>query len=426
MYAFAAAKPLTRGIAHGASPARRFTGPRGYRCRVAADLSRRSLLRHAATLVTGAALMPSRSAGNTLFWPRANDTGKVTSAGTTVFAVVPTSISNVNLQPVGIEEAVDDAARCMAVFLGEHHNSLVDHALQARIIGELRKRQDLVVGLEMIQQRYQPVLDRYIAGEIGELDLYLDTEWETRWVWPYEVYLPVLRICREHRIPLLALSMDSETLFKLRSEGGISNLSLDEFRAHIGNPSVFAEISKDPAFKAYISECITPSYASHYRMGLLNETANFNSFYTARVLRDEAMATRTVRAIWDNPDTTIVCLLGSDHVKFEYGVKARVERQLQALAAQRSEDAMLSKTDSEPSPAMQTLSYSSRLRTVMLNPGPADAFDPRDRSLKLEMAVRDNPIPIADYLWFSSPADAKPRRQVKSRLLPPVERLTSL
>lgn len=422
MQAFCLARPLlVNQVSSSPLPRRR----KLLVSRLALQLPRRSLFRYVSTLIAGAILRPLDARALTVSWQKTAGSERVPTIGTTVFSVVPTSVADVNLIPLGIEEAIEDSALCTAVFLGEHHNSLVDHVLEARIIEELQTRRQIIIGVEMVQQRFQPVLDRYIAGEIGELDLYLDTEWETRWVWPYELYLPVFRVCRKHRIPLVALSMDSETLRKLRADGGIANLSFDDFRSHIGNPKVFAEISREPAFKAYINECITPSYAAHYRMGLLRETANFKTFYTARVLRDEAMSTRTVRIIREHPEATVVCLLGSDHVKFEYGVKARVQRQLQALAAP---DAVAKEPMGTPEPLKRgaTHPYSSRLRTVMLNPGPADAFDARDKSLKLEMAVDGNPIPIADYLWFSSVADAKPRRQVKSRLLPPVERLTFL
>ena len=105
----------------------------------------------------------------------------------------------------------------------------------------------------------------------------------------------------------------------------------------------------------------------------------------------------------------MVCLVGAEHVKFEYGVSGRVYRQLMAarLLSMQNPDAPLTR---EPA-----------LKTVMLNPVPADAYDKRDASLKLEMSVENSPpIPIADYLWFSSAADAKPRRRdPKSWLLPP-------
>jgi len=347
-----------------------------------------------------------------------------TSSGT-VFSVIPTTIADVNLLPESVDDVLDDLTPCEAVFLGEHHNSLVDHTLQARIIERLAARKPLAVGLEMFQQQFQPALDKFIAREISELDLFLETDWENSWVWPYEVYLPVLRTCRQYKVPLVALSMDQGTLNRLR-ESGITALSPSEMRKHVGSPAVFSAISAEDGYKKYVNECITPSYASHYKMGVLEKAANFNSFYTARVLRDEAMATQVARFLRAHPGHTMVCLMGSDHVKFEYGVSGRLSRQLTALYERNANVAAVqaaaqSGSDIVTIPAAPV----PKVRTIMLNPGPADAFDYRDGSLKLEMAAGQRPVPIADYLWFSSPAAANPRRRVKTRLLPPVEHLVN-
>lgn len=387
--------------------------------------TRRQLLQIAATLCPSLLVPTSQAHSATLLWNNKN----VSRPNSTVFSVIPTSISSVNLVPYDTSTVLQAVSEQNAIFLGEHHNSLVDHALQARIIEALASNQNrpVAVGLECVQQRFQPELDAYIAGKISELDLYFNVEWETRWVWPYESYLPVLRACRAKKIPLIALSMNYETLSKLKKEGGVANLSSAELRAHVGDPRVFADMISEDGFKAYINECITPSYVSHVRMGLLNEVKNFGSFYSTRVLRDEAMATRVARYITDFPSTLMVCLIGGDHVKFEYGVKGRVQRQLAAVATRERLEA-LAKSDKEfPSEeALNQTTKETKLMTAMLNPVPADAFDTKDGSLKLEMAVDGSPIPIADYLWFSSPSDAKPRRQVKERMFPPVERLTSL
>lgn len=309
-----------------------------------------------------------------------------------------------NLLPEEIDTAVDEMCTANAIFLGEHHNSLVDHALQARIVDSLQKRcargdRKLAIGLEMVQTQFQDVLDMFVAGEIGEEQMFIGTEWDTRWVWPFETYLPLLRVARKYKIPLVALSIDSDTLSRIR-ERGIEALSGAEVQRYVGDAQVFSDMMKERAFKQYISECITPSYAAHYRLGLLQETKNFETFYTSRVMRDEVMATNVARYI-RRTGCLMVTVVGADHVKFEYGVTGRVERQLRDVYEQPS------------------------VKTIMLNPSPADAFDARDGSLKLEMTVGNDAIPIADYLWFSSISSAKPRRRVRERKLPPVERLTS-
>ena len=89
-----------------------------------------------------------------------------------------------------------------AIFLGEHHPALRDHLLQAALLRSLcttrSRQQPLAVGLEAVQRQFQPVLNDYIAGRIGEAELFDATDWERRWYWPFEYYAPIFRICREY------------------------------------------------------------------------------------------------------------------------------------------------------------------------------------------------------------------------------------
>lgn len=54
-------------------------------------------------------------------------------------------------------------------------------------------------------------------------------------------------------------------------------------------------------------------------------------FFAARILWDEAMASRAVRHLEDNPGDLVVVCTAADHVKFGLGAPFRVERLLKAL-----------------------------------------------------------------------------------------------
>ena len=61
------------------------------------------------------------------------------------------------------ESAVRFMSRRNSVFLGETHNSERDKLLAARILRQLkRKRSKVALGLEMVQQPFQPVLNWYV------------------------------------------------------------------------------------------------------------------------------------------------------------------------------------------------------------------------------------------------------------------------
>ena len=54
----------------------------------------------------------------------------------------------------------------------------------------------MAVGLEAVQRRFQPVLDDYLKGNINLAQLEQQTEWSTRWTWPFANYVPVFEAAR--------------------------------------------------------------------------------------------------------------------------------------------------------------------------------------------------------------------------------------
>jgi len=69
------------------------------------------------------------------------------------------------------------------VFVGETHDRYDHYLNQLSIIRGLHRRGvDLAVGMEFFQEPFQRVLDRYVAGEIGEKALLDRTSGEEVWV----------------------------------------------------------------------------------------------------------------------------------------------------------------------------------------------------------------------------------------------------
>jgi hypothetical protein len=106
-----------------------------------------------------------------------------------------------------------------AIWLGEHHNSVKDHILQADMIRDiynLRSRSNLspamAIGLEQVQIKFQSILDDYVDGNISANEMKTLVEWETRWQWPFEAYLPIFSTAQELGIRLVALNVNSEDL----------------------------------------------------------------------------------------------------------------------------------------------------------------------------------------------------------------------
>ena len=316
-----------------------------------------------------------------------------------------------------------------AVWLGEHHNSVKDHKLQAQFIQNIynhRKQQQqfgsnntnkMAVGLEMIQVQFQPVLDAYISKQISDEELKEQVQWKKRWSWSFEGYLPIFQTCRKLNIPLIALNVDSEDL-GLVEANGLPGLPRDKLQKYVPDPNGFAQFARNRYYKTYVDYVISPSYDLHKEMGILRTTItgqqleedmSFARFFSGRILWDESMASNAYNWIVNNPGGLICCLVGADHVKFTGGITGRFQR----MAREQQLDCtslILNPTliDTRPSGSVS-----------MLRNAAASASGPNDLTLQLRYlkegvvaGSEESRLPestggvlaLADYLVLSSSA----------------------
>ena len=305
---------------------------------------------------------------------------------TSCFEVIPDSSLALKpkLTPLNPDKCIGGLKAAKALYLGEHHNSLRDHLLQADILTALRRsepRRPMAVGLEAVQRRFQPVLDDYLKGNINLAQLEARTEWSTRWTWPFANYVPVFEAARLNNFELLALNADSEDLGVVEM-GGLAGLPNTTLAKYIPDRRVFADFTNTTAFREYIAYVVAPSYRSHKEMGILRQTISgqqlkedmpFKNFYSGRMLWDNSMA--NTGAVWTrkNPSGLLVSIVGADHVKFGGGVPNRY-----AYAAGLELD---------------------KVRTVILNPSAVDTAGPQ-----LETLRADAPVPLTLQIRFAAAA----------------------
>jgi uncharacterized iron-regulated protein len=126
------------------------------------------------------------------------------------------------------------------LWLGEHHNALADHNLQAELLQQIAARRRssgssssaIAVGLEQVQVQFQPVLDAYNAGDITLEEMRVGVEWDTRWIWPFDGYAPVFSTARDLHMPLVALNVNSEDA-TLVEKGGFPALPRERLQNYI-------------------------------------------------------------------------------------------------------------------------------------------------------------------------------------------------
>jgi uncharacterized iron-regulated protein len=206
------------------------------------------------------------------------------------------------------------------IYLGETHDRVADRQQQLAILQALFNYQPrLAIGMEMFQRPAQPILDRYLAGKITETELRTQSEFDTRWGFSWDDFVPLLRFAKTNRLQLIALNTPTEITRKVAKQG-LDSLTAEE-RQYI--PPI-TEIDRS---NTTYRESILASYQQHLgNVPMASKT--FDRFYTAQLLWDETMAERVANFVKQQPDTRVVVLAGRAHILYGYGIPDRVRRRL--------------------------------------------------------------------------------------------------
>lgn len=228
----------------------------------------------------------------------------------------PTDTQIINLNQVtGLSKIIPDLSSTRAVLVGEAHNFYHHHLAQLEVIRRLyMANPHLVIGMEMFQQPFQPVLDQYIAGDIDDTAMLEKTEYFQRWKFDYRLYEPILHFARENKIPVVALNIDKNITTKV-GKTGLDSLS-DEEKADIP-----ADIDRNvPGY----DERIRPIFEQHVNA----KKRSFEDFIDVQLLWDEGMAQRAAQYLDAHPEAAMVILAGSGHIAYGTGIPTRLARRL--------------------------------------------------------------------------------------------------
>jgi uncharacterized iron-regulated protein len=201
------------------------------------------------------------------------------------------------------------AAGARIVLLGEHHDRMAHHRWQAQVIaGLLARRRRVIVGFEMFPRRVQPVLDRWVAGELDVAPFLVDVDWDRVWGFPARLYLPLFELMRANRLPMVALNVERTLVTRVARDGWAAIPDAD--REGIGTPA--------PATPAYAAS-LADTFAAHGH-GRDADAVAAQRFVEAQLTWDRALAEGLATAAARHPDAVIVGVMGSGHLEHGYGV----------------------------------------------------------------------------------------------------------
>ncbi len=213
-----------------------------------------------------------------------------------------------------------DLAGKRVVYVGERHDRYGDHLNQLAVIRGLYARHpSLAIGVEYIQQPFQPYLDAYIAGRIDEKTFLRSVEYYSRWRFDYRLYRPIFRFARERHIPMVALNVPREITDQVSAKGIAGVRGQDK----AGLPGSISR--SDAGYRQHLE--------SVYERHPHRPDSHFENFYEVQLVWDEGMAERAARYLRAHPDSPMVILAGAGHVAHGSGIPKRLERRIDVDSA---------------------------------------------------------------------------------------------
>ncbi|MFA6283317.1 MAG: ChaN family lipoprotein, partial [Desulfurivibrionaceae bacterium] len=206
------------------------------------------------------------------------------------------------------------------VYVGESHTRYEDHLLQLRVIRALfAQNPKLAIGMEMFSREAQPVLDRYVAGELSEREFLKQSGYFSKWGFDYRLYRDIINFARRNKLPIVALNQEKEIVSKVFKQGAAA--LTDEELAKI-------PADRDLTIPGY-RERITEVFAMHGQHG--EEPEQVNGFFQAQAIWDETMAESVSNFLTAHPEKRMVVLAGQGHTDKATAIPPRVARRMPGI-----------------------------------------------------------------------------------------------
>lgn len=228
---------------------------------------------------------------------------------------------------IDFETLTSRVAEAGLVFVGEQHDDPATHRMELAILeGVARRRDSVVLSLEMWERDVQPLLDRFLTGAVPEDSLLrAGRPWKN---YPAD-YRPLVELARSRGWPVVASNVP-RSLASMVSRGGLA--ALDTLAAPV-RQQVAETISCpiDDYFARF--KAVMGDMAGHGGGpgGADSARARLQRVYEAQCIKDETMGESIARA-W-RPGRLVVHYNGSFHTDFSEGTAQRARERASGAPA---------------------------------------------------------------------------------------------
>ena len=205
------------------------------------------------------------------------------------------------------------------VCVGETHDNLNDQQVELAVVRGLHRRfpGKVAIGMEMFREPQQEVLDRWVKGELTELEFLKASKWYETWGFDFGAYRDLLLFAKENRIDVVALNPSRELQETVRRKG------LDQVPEDLRRK--LPEIGETDPWQRVVLRGVFGGHGSH---GAGDKS--FDSFLRVQLLWEETMAQKVVDYL-ESPrgeGKRMVTITGGWHVKYGFGLPKKVVRRL--------------------------------------------------------------------------------------------------
>ncbi len=221
--------------------------------------------------------------------------------------------------PTGVKVTADQMNSAITyariIYVGETHDNPAAHRLELQVLEAMTKRHpgQVSLGMEMLNQEQQSVLNEWVAGKLSEKEFLKTSNWYSVWTQDFAYYRDILYFARDHQIPVIGLNITK----KLRRDVGMTDLAALDEETRVQLP----EMDLNDRYQKAMTEAI---YADHSQGPKM-----LDAFLRSQTLWDEAMAENIVRTLTEKgPEHRMVVMAGGNHIRFGFGIPRRVYRRL--------------------------------------------------------------------------------------------------
>lgn len=261
-----------------------------------------------------------------------------------------------------LDEVADDLSAYDVVFFGEFHGHSGVHLAQMQLFQALQQRfPEMTLSLEQFERDTQPLVDRYLAGDIGEKTFQKEARgWDN-----YEQsYRPLVEYAKQHKLPVLASNAPKNAVICVGRKGPeiIDNMPMpdrswvaeeihvdegayfDKFMSFISNTSSHrttkapaedpdaagrcTRIEPESKHDAEADDGDTAGQAEE--MSEMMKSMVMKSF-SGQVVRDDTMAESIAMHLKDNPGRKVLHLDGNFHSASHLGTVERLKMRMPEL-----------------------------------------------------------------------------------------------